>query len=121
MYPVGCLRAVRILMPVSINGDDDPSSTCWVDDIDLSHWFPFGSRLLRIRSVPSTDFVLTNGYTLAIAEPGVPSPVNRAIQTTLGKTAIGNVIIFRHSARYDMRATNITHSDQQVVKLILEK
>ncbi|KAI0706479.1 hypothetical protein C8Q76DRAFT_800906 [Earliella scabrosa] len=121
IYPVGNLRPLTLLLCMKTQDDDYPDACGWVEDFDLSRWFPFGCKAIRVWTVPSTGFTLSNDFTLVTTKFPASCPLNRSLQCSLGIQLRGNIIVFRHSSRSPMQVTNISYSDRQLIKLIIQR
>ncbi|KAI0713805.1 hypothetical protein C8Q76DRAFT_620778 [Earliella scabrosa] len=121
LYPVGDFRPVLLHLPVRQSEDNDPLASCWLEDFDVSRWFPLGMERIPVHSIPSVDYTLSNRFTLVVSTPSIQSQVNRCLQFTLGIQLRGNVIAFRHSQRHTARVTNINYPDRRHLNLYMQR
>ena len=121
LYPAGDVKSRTVALSCPEPGDDDQHSAPWATDVDVSHWFPHGTRHVRLSSIPATGFQLTNDYTVISSTFQRNAPNNQALLEVLGIHVRGNVLVLRHSSAHPMVVVNIHPAERRLIDLVVQR
>ncbi|KAI0698748.1 hypothetical protein C8Q76DRAFT_802826 [Earliella scabrosa] len=120
MYSVRTRRGYLVRLPVGAD-DEERESARWPEDINLRHWFPFGTQFHRICTVPGSAFRLANDYTIVTSNVPEACPRNLALRVLWGLDVRGNVLILRHATRGAMRVTSVHSAERRFIDLLVSR
>ena len=120
LYPVRAGRGYLVRAP--IGGADQAHNweyARWPEDVDLRHWFPFGTRFFRLDMLPGTTFSLNNHYTVVTTADPHRCPDNHALHSVGAVDVQGNVVVLRHAVGGRERVTNVYSAERRFVDLLV--
>lgn len=121
LYPTGCLRPTRAMVPVSSSVEVDKIDRCMLEDLDFRELFPTGTVQARLAIIPRTDFRIRNHYTVIAAADSQLCPVNKSLQGRGFQDHRGNVLVVRHASRNPLEITHATSSDLSMVEFVVSQ
>ena len=89
--------------------------------MDISHWFPFGARYIRVSTIPATGFHLINDYTIVTSTFQHERPSNRSLSETLGISLKGNLVVMRHSSPRPMSVVSVHPAERRLIDVVIHR
>ncbi|TFK90045.1 hypothetical protein K466DRAFT_597278 [Polyporus arcularius HHB13444] len=121
MYPIASTRPRAIRVPVFVDPDEDPHASGWVSDVHSEPWFPNGTTYTRIHTVPGSNMLLGNDYTIITSRHPRREPTNQAARRQLGMHVKGNILVVRHARGYSMTATNVHSAEHTLIDHVVQQ
>ncbi|RPD77254.1 hypothetical protein L226DRAFT_521839 [Lentinus tigrinus ALCF2SS1-7] len=121
LYATNIDRPRLVKFPVWTDPDNPPDASGWVGDVDLKHWFPHGTKYVRVDNLPGTRRALKNRFTVVVSKLPGRAPRNNCVLESFARLVRGNVLVLRHSYRLPELVTNIHSSERQFVDLIVDQ
>ncbi|KAH7909545.1 hypothetical protein BJ138DRAFT_1114896 [Hygrophoropsis aurantiaca] len=117
IFPTGNSRSQLVWTDVHIS-----SPSCqpfWVQELDLSRWFPCGIEGVHITHVPGTSYKLKNSFYIFFAPDTVSSVANASMASIYGTHWHGNVVVVKAAARYCGRVVQMTGKDISLAETLV--
>ncbi|RPD53767.1 hypothetical protein L226DRAFT_525842 [Lentinus tigrinus ALCF2SS1-7] len=102
-YATNMDRPRLVKFPVYTDPDNPRDATGWVADVELNHWFPHGTKFVRVDNLPGSGRLLKNRYTVVVSRLPERAPRNNCVLERFGRLVWGNVLGSRKFSDADAR------------------
>lgn len=121
VYPTSAVKPRAVALPIKSDApvDFNTAERSWIEDVDLSAWFPHGFHSERVTKLPPFSVAFRNHYVVCTSSIAEDLPVNQSLRGIGLDFHCGDVIVLRSGARNRYEVSGIHSAERTLIDLVV--